>query len=89
MIVWLWASIGVLTLVILGLLVKIHMLQRAAEEIGEAFADRLATDTKHADRHFRQGQAYAPSGGCRQCTASQAPGRAPQVPPGRHGTERR
>ena len=60
MIVWLWASIGVLTLVILGLLVKIHMLQRAAEEIGEAFADRLATDTNTLidisgrDRHMRR-----------------------------------
>ena len=45
MMVWLWSVIGILVLVILGLLLKIHMLQRAADEIGEAFADRLATDT--------------------------------------------
>ncbi len=60
MIIWLWASIGILALVILGLLIKIHILQRAAEEIGEAFADRLTTDTNtlidisSRDRYMRR-----------------------------------
>ncbi len=45
MMVWLWSVIGILVLVILGLLLKIHMLRKAAKEIGEAFADRLASDT--------------------------------------------
>lgn len=42
---WLWASIGILTVIIIALLVKIHMLQKAAKEIENAFADRLITDT--------------------------------------------
>ncbi len=45
MMVWLWSFIGILVLLILGLLLKIHMLRKAAGEIAEAFADRLATDT--------------------------------------------
>ena len=60
MMVWLWALIGILALVVIALLVKIHMLQKAAEEIGESFADRLQTDTNtlihisSRDRHMRR-----------------------------------
>lgn len=43
--VWLWALIGVMAVVIAALLVKIHLLQKAAKEIQDAFADRLITDT--------------------------------------------
>ena len=43
--VWLWACIGILVLMIVALLVKIHILQKCAGEIAEAFADRLSTDT--------------------------------------------
>lgn len=42
---WLWVLTGMMAVTILGLLVKIHILHRAAKEIGTAFADRLATDT--------------------------------------------
>ncbi len=45
MMVWLWACIGILVLMIAALLVKIHILQKCAGEIAEAFADRLSTDT--------------------------------------------
>lgn len=43
--VWLWAVIGIMALVIIALLIKIYILQKAAEEIASAFADRLITDT--------------------------------------------
>lgn len=43
--VWLWAVIGVFAIVTIALLVKIHLLQKAAKEIENAFADRLITDT--------------------------------------------
>lgn len=42
---WLWALSGIMAAVIAGLLVKIYTLQKAAEEIEEAFTDRLITDT--------------------------------------------
>lgn len=45
MIVWLWAAIGMMALIILALLIKIYTLRKAAKEIQEAFADRLITDT--------------------------------------------
>lgn len=45
MMVWLWSFIGILVLLILGLLFKIHMLRKAAGEIADGFADRLVTDT--------------------------------------------
>lgn len=41
----LWAGYAVLLLVIIVLLVKIYMLRKSAEEIKEAFAERLMTDT--------------------------------------------
>ncbi len=43
--IWLWAFIGSMAVIILALLVKIHILQKAAKEIEAAFADRLITDT--------------------------------------------
>ena len=45
MMVWLWSFIGILVLLILGLLFKIHMRRKAAGEIADGFADRLVTDT--------------------------------------------
>lgn len=43
--VWLWAVIGIMALIIFALLIKIYILQKAAKEIDNAFADRLLTDT--------------------------------------------
>lgn len=43
--IWLWAVIGIMAVIIAALLVKIHILQKAAEEIEDAFAERLITDT--------------------------------------------
>ncbi len=43
--IWLWAFIGILAVIIIALFVKIRVLQKAAEEIEAAFADRLITDT--------------------------------------------
>lgn len=60
MMVWLWGLIGILVLLILALFLKILILQKAAEEIADAFADRLATDTNtlidisSRDRHMRR-----------------------------------
>lgn len=45
MVIWLWAFIGILAVMIIALLVKVHLLQKAAKEIETAFADRLITDT--------------------------------------------
>ncbi|MCM1127705.1 MAG: HAMP domain-containing histidine kinase [Lachnospiraceae bacterium] len=42
---WLWGLAGVLTIVIVVLGVKIYYMHKAVNEIGEAFADRLDTDT--------------------------------------------
>ena len=36
---WLWAIISILAMIIMALLVKIRILQKAAEEIENAFAD--------------------------------------------------
>ncbi len=43
--IWLWAFIGIMAVIIVALLVKVHLLQKAAKEIETAFADRLITDT--------------------------------------------
>ena len=43
--IWLWAVIGIMAVIMIALLVKIHMLRKAAQEIEDAFADRLVTDT--------------------------------------------
>ena len=45
MVVWLWALVGILTLIVIAALTKIHILRKAAREIEEAFADRLQTST--------------------------------------------
>lgn len=42
---WLWAVIGILVMIIIALLIKIHLLRKAAREIQHAFAHRLITDT--------------------------------------------
>lgn len=41
----LWVCIGVLAVTLVTLLVKIHLLQKAAREIGTAFAEKLITET--------------------------------------------
>lgn len=57
--IWLWALIGILTMIIVVLLVKIHILQKATKEIENAFADRLISDTNtlidisSGDRYMR------------------------------------
>jgi hypothetical protein len=43
--IWLGVLIGSLLLLIIALCIKIYLLQKAAKEIEEAFADRLITDT--------------------------------------------
>lgn len=43
--VWLWVLIGIMAVIIILFAVKIHLMHKAAGEIGEAFADRLITDT--------------------------------------------
>ena len=42
--IWLWAAIGILTVIIIALCVKVQLLKRSAREIEIAFADRLVTD---------------------------------------------
>lgn len=55
----LWAVIGMMAVIILALLIKIHILQKTAKEIENAFADRLVTDTNtlidisSGDRYMR------------------------------------
>lgn len=58
--IWLWAVIGMMAVCMAALLVKIYLLQKAAEEIANGFADRLITDTNtlidisSRDRHMRR-----------------------------------
>ena len=42
---WSWVLAGILAALNIAWLVKIYMLRKAAREIGDAFADRLITDT--------------------------------------------
>lgn len=42
---WLWALVGIMAMIIIALFMKIYILQKAAKEIANAFADRLMTDT--------------------------------------------
>ena len=57
---WLWVSIGMMSVIIVLLLLKIYALHKAAKEIESAFADRLTTDTNtlidisSADRTMRR-----------------------------------
>lgn len=59
MVYWLWAFVGILAAFVVVLLMKIHMMQKAAREIEAAFADRLMTDTNTliaisgSDRYMR------------------------------------
>ena len=41
----LWAVIGIMAVIIVALVIKLHSIHRATKEITEAFAERLATDT--------------------------------------------
>lgn len=43
--VWLWVVIGILILIILALLIKIHLFRKAASEMEAAFDEQLTTDT--------------------------------------------
>lgn len=45
MIFWLWILIGILVLILFFLAIKIYLLKKAAREIREKFADRIASDT--------------------------------------------
>lgn len=55
-----YVIIGVLCLVIIMLLIKIHFLRKSAEEIGEAFAEKLNNDTNtlialsHRDKYMQR-----------------------------------
>ena len=57
---WLWVVIGILVFMMGVLVVKIYLLQKAAREIKEGFADRLITDTNTLidisshDRYMRE-----------------------------------
>lgn len=56
--IWLWALVGIMAVLIVVLIIKILILQKAAREIETAFADRLTTDTNtlidisSGDRHM-------------------------------------
>lgn len=57
--IWLWGLAGAAVVVILILLIKIRLLQKAAEEIQQAFTERLDIETNTlidistGDRHMR------------------------------------
>ena len=57
--VWLWVAAGMIAVIFTALIIKIRILQKAANEIREAFADRLTSDTNTLidiscrDRHMR------------------------------------
>lgn len=59
MCIWLWVFIGILSIIIIALFIKIYLLQKAAKEIEGAFAHRLITDTNtlidisSGDRYMR------------------------------------
>lgn len=56
----LWVVIGIMAVVIVGLLIKLHSVRKSTREITDAFAKRLVTDTNilidvaGRDRHVRQ-----------------------------------
>lgn len=56
---WLWVAIGILAAVIVLLLIKIYMLQKAAKEIEDGFSEKLMTgtntliDISTGNRHMR------------------------------------
>lgn len=60
MVFWLCCLIGILTFIILILIIKICLLKKSADEIADAFADRVTSDTNtlidisSRDRHMRK-----------------------------------
>lgn len=58
--IWLWVIIGMMAMIIIILFVKVYFLQTAADEIENAFTDRLITNTNtlidisSGDRHMRK-----------------------------------
>ncbi len=41
--IWLWALLGILLVFIIALVIKLYLLRKAARELAEGFADRMAT----------------------------------------------
>lgn len=52
MVFWLCCLIGILILIIFILIIKICLLKKSADEIADAFADRVASDTNALSRIF-------------------------------------
>lgn len=57
---WLWILVGILLTIIVFLAVKIRLMKKSAQEISEAFLDRLTEETNtlidisSRDRHMRK-----------------------------------
>ena len=57
---WLWILVAVLLIIIVFLTLKICLMKKSAQEISEAFLDRLTEDTNtlidisSRDRHMRE-----------------------------------
>ncbi len=57
---WLWILVAVLLIIIVFLIIKICLMKKSAQEISEAFLDRLTEDTNtlidisSRDRHMRE-----------------------------------
>lgn len=57
---WLWILVAVLFIIIVFLTIKICLMKKSAQEISEAFLDRLTEDTNtlidisSRDRHMRE-----------------------------------
>ena len=57
---WLWILVAVLLIIIVFLTIKICLMKKSAQEISEAFLDRLTEDTNtlidisSRDRHMRE-----------------------------------
>lgn len=57
---WLWTLVAVLLIIIVFLTLKICLMKKSAQEISEAFLDRLTEDTNtlidisSRDRHMRE-----------------------------------
>ena len=60
MVFWLCCLIGILILIIFILIIKICLLKKSADEIADAFADRVSSDTNalidisSRDQHMRK-----------------------------------
>ena len=59
MVFWLCCLISILIIIIAILVIKIHLLRKSADEISDAFSDRVASDTNilidlsSRDRHMQ------------------------------------